>query len=234
MSVTRSRTAHPIAEAPHGRTMGAWGMWLTLVCLSTALAGLAAAGLYLHTGQEAWPPPELVRPGRGGAVGAFALTVFAATAAWYGSWRLRHDEETRATGALASAAGAGAGAVAMLARDLTTAGFRWDEHAYASVYWTLTVTAAVLLAIGVLLLVAVVVQRLTGVVDARRMLEVELTAGYLVWCVVAVAVCLAVAHLLPDPSRVSAVAEAAPVGEATASAPAAGIAAIAAVEGGGR
>lgn len=200
MSVERSRTAHPIEGRPHGATMGTWGLWLTLVALSTGLAGLAAAGLYLHAGQEAWPPAELTAPGGGWALAALGLVTLGAVVAHAARQQLRAGAERAATSLLSGATVVLSGGVVVLAADLAQAGFRWDAHAYASLYWVLTVTAAVFAGVGALLLAAVAVQRLTGVVDPERMLELEAAAIYVWWSVAAVAVCLAVAHLLPDPA----------------------------------
>jgi heme/copper-type cytochrome/quinol oxidase subunit 3 len=175
-------------------------MWLTLTALSTALAGLAAAGLYLHTGQDAWPPPEVTAPGGGRALAALALAAVGAGLAHAARLRLRAGAEEVATSLLFGAMVASSGTVLVLANDLAAAGFRWDVHAYTSVYWVMTVTAACFAAVGVLMLAAVGVQRLTGVVDPARMLELEVAAGYVWWSVAAIAVCLAVVHLLPDPA----------------------------------
>jgi heme/copper-type cytochrome/quinol oxidase subunit 3 len=213
MSIERSRTADPVVDVPRGLTMGSWAMWLLITALSTGLAGLAAAGLYLHTGQAAWPPPELTRPGGGMALLALLLVVAVAVLTHRAKVRLRTGALRSAASLLLAAVAVSLAAVLTLARDLAGSGFRWDAHAYASVYWVTTGTAAVFVAIGALLLAAVLVQRLTGVVDPTRMLELEVTAGYVWWTVGAVAVCLAVAHLLPDPSAAAAARSAVAIAE---------------------
>lgn len=186
--------------------MGEWALWLTLTALTTLIAGLVAAGLYLHSGQDAWPPTDIARPGVGRAGIALVGAVLTAALTHLAVRRMRHDDRSGATARLGLGMVVGSAAVAALARDLAGSGFRWDAHAYTSLYWVATGTSALLIAVGVLMLAATIVQVLVGIVDDRRMLELHLTARYLWWAVAAVAVCLAVAHLLPDPAPVEAAA----------------------------
>ncbi|MEX1177982.1 MAG: hypothetical protein WEB09_05935 [Nitriliruptor sp.] len=203
MSVHRSRTAHAVTDRPRGLTMGMWGAVLLLVVLSTALAGLAAAGLYLHTGQDAWPPEPLVRPGSWPAVFGTVLAAAGAAAATVANLELRRDRRPVPSLLLMVAGGLLLGSIVVLARDLVGTDFTWSDHAYASIYIVNTAVAAFFVALGLLMVGALLVQRLVGVVDAGRMLEADITVLYLWWTVGAVAVCLAVAHLLPDPGVVA-------------------------------
>ncbi len=199
MAVTRSRTAHPVTDRPRGLTMGMYGAISLLVALTMALAGVATAGLYLHTGQEAWPPEPLVRPGSWPAIVATLLCIAGAVAATLAALRLRRDERPAPSLLLMVSGLLLTGSVLVFARDLGATGFHWGDHAYASVYIVNTATALVFVAVGILMVTAVLIQRLVGVVDSGRMLEVDITVLYLWWAVFAVTVCLAVAHLLPDP-----------------------------------
>lgn len=199
MSVERSRTADPVTDRPRGLTMGMWGAVLLIVALTTAVAGLVTAGFYLHTGQPAWPPPPLERPGSWLAVAGTALALAGAVAATAANRRLRVDARPAPSVLLLSSGLLMSASVAVFARDLGATSFHWDEHAYASVYIVLTASALCFVALGVLMVAAVLVQRLVGVVDSRRMLEADIVVLYLWWMVGAVIVCLCVAHLLPDP-----------------------------------
>lgn len=200
MSIVRSRTAHAVVDRPRGRTMGWWALWTTLTALSTGIAGICAAALYLHSGQPAWPPAPLERPGSGYALAMVALTAAGALATHRAKVQLRDTKRRGATGSLLLAGAVTTGVLLLAGVDLANAGFRWDAHAYASVYWTNTVIAAVFVGVGVIMQAAVTVQRLIGVLDEERMLELELTSDYLWWCIPAVSAVLAVAHLLPDPA----------------------------------
>lgn len=216
MSIERSRTAHPVVDDPRGLTMGSWAMWITLTALSTGIAGLLAAGLYLHSGQPAWPPAELSRPSPLPAWLMIGGTTVAAVLTHRAKVLLRAAKRQGATTALLVAGAVATAVVLTAAADVATAGFRWDVHAYASIYWILTLSAAVFVAVGVLMLAAVAVQRLIGVVDEDRMLELEVTSGYLWWSIPAVVSLLAVVHLLPDPSGGTAAALATSAAQTTA------------------
>lgn len=179
--------------------MGMWGAILMLIVLTTALAGLAAAGLYLHTGQPAWPPAPLERPGSWPAVGAIALALAGTIAATAATIRLRADERPAPSLLLLVSGALLTASAVVLGGDIAATPFHWADHAYASVYVVLTAFAAFFVALSALMVAAVLVQRLVGVVDSGRMLEADITVLYLWWAVPAMTVCLAVVHLLPDP-----------------------------------
>jgi heme/copper-type cytochrome/quinol oxidase subunit 3 len=203
MPVSRSRTAHAVTENPRGLTMGMWGTVLLLIVLTTFLAGVAAAGLYLHTGQAAWPPDPLTRPGSWPAVFGAVLTLGGTFLVTLAAVRLRRDERPLPSLLLLAAGAVLTLATVVLAADLVSVPFGWQEHAYASTYVVMTAIAAVFVAVGVLMVGAVLVQRLVGVVDAGRMLEVDNIVLYLWWTTLAVPVLLAIVHLLPDPGGVT-------------------------------
>ncbi len=196
MHAGRSRTAEPLPGGPRAAAMGTWGIVLTLVALAMFVAGLAAAALYLETGHDAWPPAEIPRPsGVRAWVGAAALVLAAGVATVVlrqvrsasGAPIVTHAVVvvTTVTGAL------------FLAADLRAAPFRWDLHAYTSVYWVLTGVAVVLAAVVALMAVAVFVQMTTGVIDAERHLEVGNTVLMLWFTAATTVILLALVHFLP-------------------------------------
>jgi heme/copper-type cytochrome/quinol oxidase subunit 3 len=200
---TRSRTAHPVADRTRGLTMGMWGAILLLVVLTTGLAGVAAAGLYLHTGQPAWPPSPLERPGAWPAIIAIVLAIAGNLAATAAALKLRADARPAPSLLLLVSGALLTASVVVLGRDIAAAPFHWADHAYASVYVVHTAIAASFVAVSVLMVAALLVQRLVGVVDSGRMLEADITVVYLWWAVPAMMVCLGVVHLLPDPGGVT-------------------------------
>jgi heme/copper-type cytochrome/quinol oxidase subunit 3 len=199
MPATRSRTAHPVVDRTRGLTMGMWGAILLLIVLTTALAGVAAAGLYLHTGQPAWPPAPLERPGSWPAVIAVVLALAGNVAATAAAIRLRADARPAPSLLLLISGALLTTSVVVLGRDIASVPFHWADHAYASVYVILTAIAAFFVAVSVLMVAALLVQRLVGVIDSGRMLEADITVVYLWWALPAMIVCLGVVHLLPDP-----------------------------------
>lgn len=199
MSTHRSRTADPLPGVEPATAIGTWGMWLTAVVLGTGVAGLATAALYLHSGQPAWPPEGLVRPDRGRALLAVLVAAVAAAAAWTAVARLARASVEGVGWPLLGSLAATLTAAWLLVADLRAVPFAWDVHAYTSVYWVLTGAGITMLVVGALLLAAVLAQHLVGIVDPERMLELQITAGYLTFAFLATTALLALVHYLPSP-----------------------------------
>lgn len=207
MRAERSRTVIPIRERAHGVAMGGWGLWLTIIVMVMFVAGLAAAPLYLETGQpratvtgeigSGWPPPGLPLPGLGRAAAAILLGALGAGLVT-GALRAVREGAVRVTGILLLAAGVLlSGSVATIVADVAAAPFRFDVHAYASTYWILSIVAAIFLGVAVLMVAGVLVHVLTGVVDAARHLELG-NAAVFVWTALGLAtVLLLMVHVHP-------------------------------------
>lgn len=198
MSVHTSRTAEPLPEGGRGHAVGTWGLWWGLLTLALFVAGFAAAALYLHTGHEAWPPEGIEAPGMGYAAGSVALTVAAAALLTFARRQMRAGARRPAAVLMAASSVLLTASVVVLIADLQRAGFRWDTHAYGSIYWTLTAAAALFVAVGVLMTAAVLVQTLVGLVDEYRHLELTNTLFTVWFAVLTAVVLLALVHLLPS------------------------------------
>ncbi len=177
--------------------MGTWGLWLTITVLATFVAGLAAAALYLHTGQEAWPPPFIEPPSSLPALIAVVLALLGGLVATRARSTMGSERRRGAAIALAGAVGLHTAATVTLIAHLWQLSFPHDIHAYASVYWTLTAFAAWFLGVSVLVLGAVLVQTLVGLVDPARHLELTNAAIHAWFAAASAVVLLALAHLLP-------------------------------------
>ena len=197
MAVQHSRTAEPIGDRARTAAMGTWGLWLTLTVLATFVAGLAAAALYLHTGQEAWPPPFLEPPSGLPATVAVVLSLLGAFVAHRARATMGAERRRSAAIALAAAVGLHTAATVTLIAHLWQLPFPHDAHAYASVYWILTGFAAWFLGVSVLVLLGVLVQTLVGLVDPDRHLELTNAAIHAWFASASAVVLLALVHLLP-------------------------------------
>ncbi len=197
MAVETSRTAHPVTDTPRGAAMGTWALWLTVIVLAMLVAGLSTAALYLETGPEPWPPDEFQVPGRGPAWLAIALTTVATAGATYALWRIKTASRRLAALSLAWSSAALTGAVIALVASLAGAGFRWDEHAYTSAYWSLTGFVITFMGVGLIVLAAVLTQTVAGLVDEHRHLELTNAVIYLWFVLGASTVLLALVHYLP-------------------------------------
>lgn len=142
MSVARSRFARPVSPGAAGvRTVGWWGMVITIVLLVHLVGGFLVAALYLRSGYPTWPPagieaPPVLRP----AVAA-GLAVLAASVMHASLRRVRREDDvadgrSHLAGLLVTVV-LGMASVAALAWSYADVGVRWDEHAYGSVLWVL-------------------------------------------------------------------------------------------------
>ena len=197
MGTRTSRTAYPIRGAKQGGAIGTWATWLTMAVLGTALSGLAVSAVYLYWGQEQWPPEGFEEPAVG--LGALALALaIGATALTFASVRvLRSGAELTAGHLIFGGLLLGGGSLAALVMDLVTAPWHWDEHVYSSLFWVLVGNAALFVAVAVLMSAAVLVQRIAGVLDAGRHLELEITVVFWAFAVATVVTAFGLVHLLP-------------------------------------
>jgi heme/copper-type cytochrome/quinol oxidase subunit 3 len=194
----RSRTADPVTDAGlQGLTVGAWGMIQTIIVMVVGTAGLATAALYLHSGQPAWPPEGITAPGIGYSLVAVGFAVASCVAVLVARVRLLDDARPDTAVGLLATAGSLAAAIAALVADLRALDFRWDEHAYTSLYWVLVATAVVYLGVALLLVVTVLLQRLAGLLDPVRMLELDNVVLWVLFSAVATAGLLFLVHWLP-------------------------------------
>ncbi len=207
MSGVRSRSAEPLRGTQTAHAMGVWGLVLALIALVMFMAGLAAAALYLETGQprdvvtgeadSGWPPPHIEVPARHLAVLALLAIVATGLALSAAVRRVAVGASQRASQLVALGLATAVTAVILLVVDLQRVSFGWDEHAYASVYWALTGAASLFVGVVALMAASILVQLLTGVVDAHRHLEVLNTAIFGWFTVLASGILLGLVHVLP-------------------------------------
>lgn len=195
----RSRTVIPLSEdgTLQGQAVGMWGMWQTIIVLVVGTAGFATAALYLHSGQPDWPPPGVTPPGIGAGALSVVLAFGACGAGLVARRRLLADARPDTALALLAAIGLLVAAIAVLAFDLASVPFRWDEHVYTSMYWTFTGVVAVFHGTAVLMLGSVLLQRLSGLLDRERMLELDVTLLMVFFTAGAALVLLGLLHWLP-------------------------------------
>jgi heme/copper-type cytochrome/quinol oxidase subunit 3 len=207
MSANRSRSAQPLRDDQTAQAMGVWGLVLGLIVLLMFVAGLAAAALYLETGQPraavtgeqetGWPPPGIEVPSSAMAGLAFVALVGTGVALTAAVRRMASDAAQHATLLTAIGLVTAVSAGIALVADLQRAPFGWGEHAYTSIYWALTGATILFVGVAAVMAASLLVQLLTGVIDARRHLEMFNTMVYAWFTVLASAVLLALVHLLP-------------------------------------
>jgi membrane-associated PAP2 superfamily phosphatase len=172
-------------------------MLQAIIVLAVGTAGFAAAALYLHSGQPAWPPDGIAAPGWWRGAVSVVASVGAAVAVLVARRRLLAEARPDSALALLTTALLLLAAIVALVADLAAVDFRWDEHVYTSMYWIFTAVAATYHAVSLLMVGAVLGQRLVGLVDRDRMLELDATIMMVLFTAVAAAVLLGLLHWLP-------------------------------------
>jgi heme/copper-type cytochrome/quinol oxidase subunit 3 len=195
----RSRTVIPLDDDTliRGRAVGLWGMWQAIIVLVVATAGLVAAALYLHSGQPAWPPPDVTAPSVMPAALSTALAIAACFTVVGARRRLLAEARPDTAIALLATLALLVASIAVLAVALSNAPFRWDEHVYTSLHWTFYATVMTYHATTVLMVGAVLLQRLSGLLDPRRALELDNTILMVFFTTIAAIALLGVVHYLP-------------------------------------
>jgi len=160
-----------------------WAMAMLAVIEVVGYATLFTAYLYLRFHTPEWPPPGFPRPSvLLGAAGAVLLLASAGLVRWAVVGLLNQSTARLRLGFGAATAFAAA-FLALQAAERVGAGFRWDENAYASVVWTITLVHALHVVTLVIIGMAVWLLAGRGFYTRERRLGVEVLAFF--WYTVA-------------------------------------------------
>lgn len=192
-----SRTATPIRGVRQGQPIGAWTAWMTLGIFAVATSTLLVSHVYLYWGQDVWPPPGYQAPALLRATIAMVLVVVGGALTFAALRAMRAGRERTSGHILFAAALVLAGCLTALIVDMTAAPWLWDEHVYTSLFWLNAGYAALFVAMSLLMLLALVIQRVAGVLDAERHLELQVVTILMIHTVAVVAVAYIMAYLLP-------------------------------------
>lgn len=133
-----------------------WGMTLGVAALASMLSTIIFAALFLRGVSGAWPQAparSLVMPGL-----VLALTLASAVTVGWAHRSVRTRSRARLQTGSAVGSVLGVGILAAAASDLATVGFRWDAHAYGSVYWLGVGFQGMATLAGVVMMLAAAVQ----------------------------------------------------------------------------
>jgi cytochrome c oxidase subunit III len=162
-----------------------WGMAMFMIIEVVGYATLFTAYLYLRFHTPVWPPAGVPRPDLLlGAAGALLLLVGAGTVRWAVAGLQQGSTERLRTGFVVPALLAVAFLV-LQGIERALAGFRWDDHAYGSIVWTIGMVHAMHVVALAVTGFAVFVLAGRGFYSWERRLGVEVVA--LFWYTVALA-----------------------------------------------
>ena len=179
------RAVHPT------RSVAWWGMALLCATEGTLFACLIASYFYLAVGSRRWPPagievPKLLLPG----IMTACLVSSSAVLHW-AERGIRQDQRGRLTAGLGMTIVLGVAFLLLQAREYADKlkHFRPQEHAYASLFYTITGFHGVHVAAGILLLGYTLLRAARGHFTAEEHVGVSVTSLYwhfvdVVWLVI--------------------------------------------------
>ena len=175
-----------------------WGVVIMLVIEGTMFVLLALSYLYLRDQAQTWPPDPIPRLSFELAFGGVALLLSSCVPMAWASRAARRGALLPMQAGLALATLCGVGFLVLRYLELDALSFRWDSHAYGSVFWTLAglhmmhgiiSTAENLVIFGILV---------RGPVEEKHLVDVTVNALY--WYFVVAVGVLTVALLYLDPA----------------------------------
>ena len=160
---------HGVAVNAGGSVVVAtWAMGLLILFMGIAFSSLLLSYFYLRLENPAWPPPGIADPALTWAIVAATLVVASGFGALAARRRVRAGDQTGFIAALgASLVLAGAGATVQF-RDIVQFEFGGTDHAYGSIFYTLTGFILVAVAAGLIMLGMALYYAVRGRYDSRR------------------------------------------------------------------
>ncbi|MBA2556393.1 MAG: cytochrome c oxidase subunit 3, partial [Chloroflexi bacterium] len=139
----------------HGSVVIArWGTGLAMLFVGIAVSALLLAYFYLRLENPQWPPPGVADPAPGRMLLAALLMIASAVAVRAAQRRIADGDRRGFVVGLLVTLAIAAGGAAIQWRDAAAMGFGWTEHAYGSIFYTLTGFVSVV-AIGAMIMLAI-------------------------------------------------------------------------------
>jgi cytochrome c oxidase subunit III len=114
-----------------------WGMVMLLVIESMVFGTLIASYFYLRMGAPEWPPPGISPPDL--ALPAFNTLVLLASSGcmYYGDSSIKKGNNSGLIWGVAAAVALALVFLILKVVEYAAVPYRWDEHAYASIVWSI-------------------------------------------------------------------------------------------------
>lgn len=174
-----SRRYH-LARA-EGRPLAWWGVILLSVTEAMLFGMLLFAYFYLWSVAPEWPPAGVSPPELPVSATRTVLLLSTSGTVWLAERGLRRDDRRAATGWLWATVVLAGVFLAGHAEETVTilSEFRWDDHAYGSIFYLVTNVHAAHLTVGLLVFVFLMVRLARGAAGADA--ELQLATGGLYW-----------------------------------------------------
>ncbi|HEX2027784.1 MAG TPA: cbb3-type cytochrome c oxidase subunit I [Nitriliruptorales bacterium] len=172
------RAHHVAVNAGGSVVISRWGMGLAILFLAIAFASLLLSYFYLRLENPVWPPPGVAAPAVTRTAVAGALLAVSTAVVRTAVRRLGRSQQRRfIVGLVAALAVSVAGAVVQT-WDLASVGFGLGDHAYGSIFFTLTGFLMVVFAAAVIMVGAILYWALRGLYTNRRWAPVSNVARF--------------------------------------------------------
>jgi heme/copper-type cytochrome/quinol oxidase subunit 3 len=171
-----------VGELPthgHGTRDPVWlGMALMILIELTSFAMMVGAYFYVRMQYVEFPPTAYGASSLRSGAGVAALMIVELPLAFFLERRARAEDLRGVRRWLSAVVVVAAVAVALRAFEITRLGFRWDSHAYGSVFWALIVGHTFHLVTDLAESAMILALAIEGPFEAKNFVDVETTALY--------------------------------------------------------
>jgi cytochrome c oxidase subunit I+III len=145
-----------------------WGIGLAMLFIGIALSALVLAYYYLRLENPVWPPPGVPDPQLGALAWSVLLVLLSGAAVHAALRRIRAGDHRRMSLALAAAVALVVAAGVLQLGDVASMGISGTDHAYGSIFHTLTGFVVAIAGGGVIMATMTLFWGLQGHYTARR------------------------------------------------------------------
>ncbi|HEV7368108.1 cytochrome c oxidase subunit 3 [Arenibaculum sp.] len=155
-----------------------WGvLWLIMIEL-TVVSAFIVSYFYLMRSAEAWPPAGIEPPPLLWPSVNLALLLASMVTMWWASWGLNRDNRAVLIAGLSLSLLFHCTVLALRWREMQLFGFKWSDHAYGSIVWTITGFHFTHIASAIVGTAVVLVLAIRGYFNPERQLAVVVDTLY--------------------------------------------------------
>jgi heme/copper-type cytochrome/quinol oxidase subunit 3 len=155
-----------------------WGNILMFLIEGTMFAMVAATYFYLRDRVEVWPPPGVDRPGLLWPLATTAFLLAAGVPMWFTDRACARFDRKPLVPALSAAIVLGGLALVTRTAEFRDLDFKWSEHAYGSIVWTILGLHTAHIAVFTLELAVMLALLLIGPFRPKHFVDVRTTPMY--------------------------------------------------------
>ncbi len=196
--VEEDGTVHGLPVYVNGsRALGWWGMLLTLLIFAVAIGSLVFSYYYLRVGVADWPPPGIPEPPLLLPAINLGVLIVSAGLMFWAVRGIRGGRQGQLRLGLAASFLLSAVFLGIQIYEWNQLGFRWQDHAYGSIFYTTAGTISLMVVSALVMTAVIEAQARLGYFNARRYLAIENVAMFTYFTAAAWVLVAAVLYLSP-------------------------------------